>query len=92
MLGARTMTSEEVFEKLKSLLVEDFRVPSAKVTAEATFRGTLGLDSLDTVDFIYLVSKTFGIKADVSEFRELHTVRLVSEFLTKKIAERGAAG
>ena len=79
------MTSEEVFARLKTLLVNDFRIPDAKITMEATFRGTLGLDSLDTVDFIYLVSKTFGIKADINEFRELHTVRLVCEFLAKKV-------
>lgn len=86
------MTSEEVFSKLKELLVQDFRIPESKITENATFRGTMGMDSLDTVDFIYLVSKTFGVKAEISEFRELHTVSLVADFLTKKLAahEQGA--
>ena len=52
----------------------DFKVSAAKITPEATFRGTLGLDSLDAVDLIYLVGKTFGIKARVDSFAELHTV------------------
>lgn len=82
------MTSEEVRAKLKEILVNDFRVPEAKITNEATFRGTLGMDSLDTVDFIYLVSKSFGLKADIAEFRELHTFALVVDFITKKVAEK----
>jgi acyl carrier protein len=81
------MTSEEVRAKLKEILVNDFRVPEAKISDEATFRGTLGMDSLDTVDFIYLVSKSFGLKAELSDFRELHTFARVVEFLTGKLAE-----
>lgn len=82
------MTREEVQAKLTQLLVDDFRVPAAKITDEATFRGTFGMDSLDTVDFIYLVSKTFGLKAEISEFRELHSMKLVTAFILKKVEER----
>ena len=46
--------------------------------------GTFGMDSLDAVDFIYLVSKSWGIKAEISEFRELHTFGKVIEHLVKK--------
>ena len=85
------MTSDEVRAKLKEILVSDFRVPEAKITDEATFRGTFGMDSLDAVDFIYLVSKTYGLKAEISEFRELHTFGLVVDFLMKKLPDKPAA-
>ena len=78
------MTSDEVREKLKKILTEDFRVPEGKITDDATFRGTFGMDSLDAVDFIYLVSKSWGIKADISEFRELHTFGKVVAHLVGK--------
>ncbi len=84
------MTSEEAFAKLKELLVTDFRIPPAKVTPSATFRGALGLDSLDSVDFIYLVTKTFGVKADTSDFRELHTVQLVADFIAARVTALAA--
>ena len=86
------MTQDEVLQKLREILEADFRVPQAKVTREATFRGTFGMDSLDAVDFIYLVSKTFGLKADVSQFRELDSVGKVVDFLRAELARREAAG
>jgi len=86
------MTSEEVRSKVVRLLVDDFRVPESKVSDDVTFRGTCGMDSLDTVDFIYLVSKTFALKPEIAEFRDLHTMGLVIAFIVKKLAERSAAG
>ena len=85
-----TMTDDELLQKLREILEADFRVPAGKVTREATFRGTFGMDSLDAVDFIYLVSKTFGMKTEVSQFRELHTVGKVVDFLRAELARRAA--
>ena len=77
------MTNDEVMSKLRQILEEDFKVPPAKVTPEATFRGTLGLDSLDAVDLIYLVGKSFGVKATVDNFKDLHSVQKVVDFILK---------
>jgi acyl carrier protein len=83
------MTSAEVLGKLRDLLAEDFKIPAAKVTPAATFRGTLGMDSLDAVDLIYLVGKTFGIKATVDQFKDLHSVEKIVDFvLAKKAAQQ----
>jgi acyl carrier protein len=86
------MTEGEVFEKLRAILEQDFRVPTAKITNEATFRGTFGMDSLDAVDFVYLASKAFGMKAEIGEFRELHTLGKVATFLHGRVAAREDAG
>ncbi len=83
------MTHAEVLAKLQDLLEEDFKVPRAKVTPEATFRGTLGLDSLDALDLIYLVGKTFGLKVAVESFRDLHTVQKVVDHIVKTKAAAG---
>ncbi len=84
------MTSAEVLAKLRDLLAEDFKVPAAKVTPEATFRGTLGMDSLDAVDLIYLVGKAFGIKATVEQFKDLHSVEKVVAFVVARKAAQQA--
>ena len=81
------MTRDQVLAKVKEVLQADFRVPPEKVTPEATFRGTLGMDSLDAVDLIYLVGKTFGIKARVDSFAELHTVQQVVNHVAKVKSE-----
>lgn len=81
------MTQDDVLAKLKEILQTDFRVPPEKVTPEATFRGTLGLDSLDAVDLIYLVGKQFGVKTEVDDFRDLHSVQSVVDYLLKTKSE-----
>ncbi len=78
------MTQEQVLDRLREILQADFRIPREKITPEATFRGTLGMDSLDAVDLIYLVSREFGMKADVEAFRDLDTVQKVCAYLAAK--------
>jgi len=77
------MTQVEVLAKVREVLAADFRVPPEKVTPEATFRGTLGLDSLDAVDLIYLLGKAFGVKTTVDQFKDLHSVQRVIDHLVK---------
>ncbi len=86
------MTHDEARAKLREILMTDFKVPEAKITDDATFRGAFGMDSLDAVDFIYLCTKSFGLKADVSAFRELHTFKLVVDFVVAESEKQRAAG
>ncbi|MBS2022665.1 MAG: acyl carrier protein [Deltaproteobacteria bacterium] len=84
------MTHDEVMNRLKDILAEDFKVPREKVTPEATFRGTLGMDSLDAVDLIYLVGKSFGIKATIENFKDLHSVQKVADYIVRTKAAQAA--
>jgi acyl carrier protein len=78
------MTREQVLVKVKQILQADFRVPAERITPDAAFRGSLGLDSLDAVDLIYLLSKEFGLKPDIESFRDLDTVEKVVAYLASK--------
>ena len=78
------MTREQVLVKVKQILQADFRIEADRVTPDAAFRGGLGLDSLDAVDLIYLLSKEFGLKPDIESFRDLDTVQKVVEYLAAK--------
>jgi acyl carrier protein len=84
------MTRDEVKAKLTEILVSDFRVPAEIVKDDATFRGTLGMDSLDAVDFTYMVKKTFGIDGDLTGFKDLHTVGNVVAHVVEKLATQAA--
>ena len=46
------MSSEEIFEKVKSIIVEQLGVTETSVTMEASFIDDLGADSLDIVELI----------------------------------------
>ncbi len=85
------MTHDEVFAKVSAILTGDFKVPPEKITPGASFRGTLGMDSLDAVDLIYLLGKEFGIKATVDQFKDLHTVQKVVDHLVERTREAKAS-
>lgn len=75
------MTRDQVHQKLASILAESFAIPEEKVTPEATFRGTLGLDSLDIVDLVYFLQKAFDFEADLDDYQDLHTVTKLIDFI-----------
>jgi acyl carrier protein len=75
------MTRDEVLARVREILVNDFAVPSDKVAPEASFRGALGLDSLDAVDLVFFVEQAFGMKAGLHAYRELHTVDKLVDFI-----------
>ena len=81
------MTNEEVLAQLRGILQRDFNIPPEKVTLEAQFRGSLGMDSLDVVDLIYFLERAFQLNAGLEAYRELHTVKKLCAFVsTRKLA------
>jgi acyl carrier protein len=56
------MTESEVFEKVKETLVDALGVDDAEVTPEATLTGDLGAESIDFLDIVFRLEKTFNIK------------------------------
>ncbi len=75
------MTEAQALERVRDILVDNFSVPAEKVTDEAAFRATLGMDSLDIVDLIFFLRQSFGVSDDVDDYRELHTVGKLCAFI-----------
>jgi acyl carrier protein len=82
------MDSAEIREALVKILVEDFRIPATKIKDEGTFRGTFGMDSLDAVDFVFLVKKTFGIEAELQAFSQVHSLAALVGFVESELAKK----
>lgn len=51
------MNQEEIFEKVKKIIVEQLGVAETSVTMEASFIDDLGADSLDIVELIMALRK-----------------------------------
>ncbi len=71
--------------KIRGILNQDFNVPEEKLTPEATFRGTMALDSLDVVDFIMLIHKDLGFEAELKSYRDLNTFGDLLEFVERHL-------
>jgi acyl carrier protein len=62
------MPSEsEVFEKVKTCLVDALGVDDDEVTPTASIMGDLGAESIDWLDIVFKLEKAFGIKISQSE-------------------------
>ena len=56
------MTDQQVIEAANKALATEFELDESRLTPEAGFREDLGLDSLDAVDMVIVLEKTFQIK------------------------------
>jgi acyl carrier protein len=55
-------TTEEVFEKIQTALVDALGVEPEEVTPDATLIGDLGAESIDFLDIVFRLEKSFNIK------------------------------
>ena len=56
------MENDEVFEKVKRIIVEQLSVADDAVTKEASFIDDLGADSLDVVELIMALEEEFDME------------------------------
>ncbi|MFQ5807288.1 MAG: acyl carrier protein [Phycisphaerae bacterium] len=58
---------EEIFEKVKQTLVDALSVENDEVTEQATLTSDLGAESIDFLDIVFRLEKTFNIKIPQEE-------------------------
>ncbi len=75
------MSSEEVFEKVKTIIVEQLGVADTAVTMEASFIDDLGADSLDIVELIMALEEEFDIEIPDADAEKVVTVSDVVEYI-----------
>ena len=56
------ISRDEVFQKVQETLVEALGVDEDDVTEQATLTGDLGAESIDFLDIVFRLEKTFNIK------------------------------
>lgn len=62
-----TMTQEQVFDKIRDVLVDALGVDDDEVTPDARLVGDLGAESIDFLDIVFRLEKAFTIKIEQSE-------------------------
>ncbi len=72
---------DELFDKIQKLIVEKLEVDADKVTLDASFRGDLGADSLDTYELVYAIEEELGVSIPDEKANEFETVRDAYEFI-----------
>lgn len=81
------MTKEEIFDRMKQILVETFELDAAEITLEAHLLNDLDLDSIDAVDLIVKLQQYTNKKIDPESFKLVRTVGDVVEAIHKLMQE-----
>ena len=79
------MDSEEVFEKVKEIIVNQLGVSDTAVTMEASFIDDLGADSLDIVELVMALEEEFDIEIPDEDAEKAVTVGDVVEYIKDNI-------
>ena len=75
-----------IFEKLKSLIAEQFNVDEDSITMETSFADDLNADSVDLVDLSMALEEEFGIdELTEEETASISTVGALVRFLQGKV-------
>lgn len=68
-------TREEIFETVRTALVELFELDSEIIVPSARFDDDLEIDSIDTVDLVDHLSRIYERKVSPRDFRAVRTVQ-----------------
>ena len=80
------MTGEEIFEKVKGIIVEQLGVTDTSVTQDASFIDDLGADSLDIVELIMALEEEFDTEIPDSDAEKIVTVGDVVDYIKEHLA------
>ena len=80
------MSSEEIIEKVKKIIVEQLGVAETSVTMEASFIDDLGADSLDIVELIMALEEEFDMEIPDSDAEKVVTVGDVVDYIKDHVA------
>ena len=75
------MNQEEIFEKVKKIIVEQLGVAETSVTMEASFIDDLGADSLDIVELIMALEEEFDMEIPVEDAEKIVSVSDVVDYI-----------
>lgn len=83
------MTEADIFNRVKTILIDEFELEADSIRPEATLYDELELDSLDSVDLIVALENDFGIKVDRAKdeetLRQLRSINDIISFIQTKL-------
>ncbi|MBO4267752.1 MAG: acyl carrier protein [Bacteroidaceae bacterium] len=79
------MERSEIEAKVRKFMIEDLEIDEEKIKPDAHLMKDMGIDSLDFIDIVVIVEKTFGVKIKSEEMAGVDTFSKFCDYLEKKI-------
>jgi acyl carrier protein len=85
-------TKEQIFERVREVLVDALGVDEEEVKESATLMGDLGAESIDFLDIVFRLEKAFAIKVPREELFPIETLMNNPELVSHgKLTPKGLA-
>jgi len=78
------MEREEIELRVNAFLIEEMEIEVDDIRDEAKLKEDIGLDSLDFVDIVVIVEKTFGFKIKPEEMAHVLTLKEFYDYIEAK--------
>ena len=86
------MSREEIYQEVQDVLVDALGVDDDEVQAQATLMGDLGAESIDFLDIVFRLEKSFNLKIPREELFPAEGIMSDAEFVDNgKLTEKGLA-
>jgi len=76
------MDSDELYSRIKDILVDQFEVDESAVSLDANLYDELEIDSIDAVDLLVQLKELTGKKISPEVFKDVRTIGDVLDALT----------
>jgi acyl carrier protein len=83
--GVKYMSDDDIFERVKEVVVAQLTVEPENVKLESSFQDDLGADSLDLVELMMGMEEEFDIKIDDESAINIKTVNDAVDFVEKHL-------
>jgi acyl carrier protein len=85
-----TMSRDEIFEKVRGILVDALGADEEEITEKATLMADLGAESIDFLDIVFRLEKAFAIKIPREELFPAESLMTNPEFVQNgKLTKKG---
>jgi len=84
------MEKQEIFDRLKKVLSEDFEMDENKIIPEARLYEDLNLDSIDAVDLIVKLKSMLPRNMDPEVFKKVRTIQDVVDAIDGMLRDKQA--
>lgn len=81
-------TREQVLDKIKEVLIQDFDCPEDKLTEQAKLFEDLDLDSIDAVDLVVRLQSFINKRVDPESFQQIRTLSDIADAVLKLVNEK----